>query len=220
MAEVSDIKRDFNKEATSWDKEPRRLKMANDIANAISGEIKLNQMMDILDFGCGTGLLSLNLYPFVRSVTGVDNSHGMLDVFKAKIENQGLTNVKAKYLDLEKGDELEGSYHLVVSSMTLHHIREIGPLLERFHRVTAPGGHLCIADLDPDDGLFHDSNEGVFHFGFDRPMMSGAFMKAGFSDIRSRTAAEIIKPVPSGGTRSFTVFLVAGRKIEKIRRGP
>jgi ubiquinone/menaquinone biosynthesis C-methylase UbiE len=214
MAEVSDVKRDFNKEAASWDKEPRRLKMANDIANAISDEIKLTPTMDVLDFGCGTGLLSLNLSPFVRSVTGVDNSHGMLDAFKAKIENQGLTNVKAEYLDLDKGDELVGSYHLIVSSMTLHHIREIGPLLERFHGVTTPGGHLCIADLDPDDGLFHDSNEGVFHSGFDRAAMSRAFIKAGFSAIRSRTAAEIIKPTPLGGTRSFTVFLVAGRKID------
>src|SRR5271157_5324329 len=192
--------------------EPRRLQMASDVANAISGEIKLDSRMDVLDFGCGTGLLSFNLQPFVQSVTGMDSSQGMLDVFKAKIENRGLTNVKTRCLDPDKGDALDGEYHLVASSMTLHHIKEIGSLLEQFYRVTAPGGHLCIADLDLDDGQFHDNNEGVYHFGFDRTMMGRAFMKAGFGDVKSRTAAETIKPITSGGTRSFTIFLMMGQK--------
>jgi ubiquinone/menaquinone biosynthesis C-methylase UbiE len=209
---LSDVKRDFNKAAASWDMEPRRLKMAGDVANAIAGEIKLDSTMDVLDFGCGTGLLSFNLQPFVHSVMGMDSSRGMLDVFKAKIESQGLTNVKTRCLDPEKGDALDGEYHLVVSSMTLHHIKEIEPLLEQFYRVTAPGGYLCIADLDLDDGQFHESNEGVFHFGFDRATMGRAFMKAGFGDVRSRTAAETMKPAQSGGTRSFTIFLTMGKK--------
>jgi len=54
---------------------------------------------------------------------------GMLGVLRAKIENQDLTNIKTRLLDLEKGDLLEGNYHLIVCSMTLHHVREIKPLL-------------------------------------------------------------------------------------------
>jgi hypothetical protein len=73
-------------------------------------------------------------------------------------------------------------------------------------------GYLCIADLDLDDGQFHDNNNGVFHFGFDRALLRKDFMQAGFDDIQDRTAAEVMKPVSDGGMRSFTILLMMGRK--------
>jgi len=205
-------RRDFDKEAATWDEIPARVNLANDIAAAISDEILLTSNMDVLDFGCGTGLLTLQLQPVVHSITGVDSSQGMIDVLKAKIDKQNLPNIKTQYLDTEKGDILKGTYHLIVSGMTLHHIKEIRPLLDQFYRILMPSGYLCIADLDLDDGQFHDNNNGVFHFGFDRALLRKDFMEAGFDDIRDRTAAEVMKPGSDGGMRSFTIFLMTGRK--------
>ena len=125
-------RRDFDKEAATWDEIPARVKLANDIAAAISDEILLTSNMDVLDFGCGTGLLTLQLQPVVHSITGVDSSRGMIDVLKAKIDKQNLPNIKTQYLDTEKGDILKGTYHLIVSGMTLHHIKEIRPLLSLY----------------------------------------------------------------------------------------
>jgi 2-polyprenyl-3-methyl-5-hydroxy-6-metoxy-1,4-benzoquinol methylase len=136
----------------------------------------------------------------------------MLDVFKTKIKEQNLSNVKANYLDLDKGDVLEGYYHLIVSSMTLHHIKEVGTLLKLFHQVLRPSGTLCIADLDLDDGKFHSNNDGVFHFGFDRAILRKVFTEVGFRDVRHRAAAQIEKPVGGGETRLFAMFLMIGRK--------
>jgi ubiquinone/menaquinone biosynthesis C-methylase UbiE len=205
-------RRDFDKEATTWDEVPARVKLANDIAVAISNEILLTSHMDVLDFGCGTGLLTLQLQPVVHSITGVDSSRGMIDVLKAKIDRQNLPNIKTQYLDTARGDILEGTYHLIVSGMTLHHVKEIRPLLDQFYRILTPSGYLCIADLDLDDCQFHDKNDGIFHFGFDRALLRKDFMEAGFDDIRDRTAAEVMKPDPDGGIRPFTVFLMTGRK--------
>lgn len=205
-------RRDFDKEATTWDEIPARVKLANDLAAAISDEILLTSTMDVLDFGCGTGLLTLQLQPVVHSITGVDSSRGMIDVLKAKIDRQNLPNIKTQYLDTEKGDILEGTYHLIVSGMTLHHIKEIRRLLDQFYRILAPSGYLCIADLDLDNGQFHDNNDGVFHFGFDRALLRKDFMKAGFDDIRDRTGVEVMKPGSDGRMRSFTIFLMTGRK--------
>jgi ubiquinone/menaquinone biosynthesis C-methylase UbiE len=205
-------RRDFDKEATTWDEVPARVKLANDIAAAVSDEIVLTSNMDVLDFGCGIGLLTLKLQPAVHSITGVDSSQGMIDVLKAKIDKQNLSNVRMQYLDTERGDILEGTYHLIVSGMTLHHVKEIRPLLDQFYRILTPSGYLCIADLDLDDGRFHDSNDGVFHFGFDRALLRKDFMEAGFDDIRDRTPAGVIKPASDGGQRSFTIFLMTGRK--------
>ena len=203
-------KHNFDQDAAAWDAKPGRLKVAADIAKAIQQQINLKKAMDVLDFGCGTGLLTLALHPLVRSITGVDSSRGMLDVFRQKIKGNDLTGIKAVHLDLDRGDILTGSYDLIVSSMTLHHIKEIGPLLKQFHHVLRPSGILCIADLDLDCGRFHESNDGVFHFGFNRPDLRHAFMDAGFTDVHDIEAARIKKPDDEGGFRLFTVFLMIG----------
>ena len=171
---MSAQERDFDKEAASWDQEPGRIKLANDVARAIQDEIRITPAMDALDFGCGTGLLTLQMQPLVRTITGVDSSQGMLDVLRSKVQDRDLTNVRIQLRDLARGDRLEGRYHLILSSMTLHHIREIGPLIQEFSKALLPGGYLCIADLDPDDGRFHSNNEGVFHLGFDRSVLQQA----------------------------------------------
>ena len=210
--EINTKKRNFDQEAANWDQVPGRVKVAQDIAQSMIREISLTPDMDVLDFGCGTGLLTFALQPFVRSITGVDSSQGMLDVFKTKIKEQNLNNVKAEYIDLDKGDVLMGSYNLIVSSMTLHHIRNITPLLKQFYSILLPSGQLAIADLDLDDGQFHSNNEGVFHFGFNRKELQKMFINIGFIDIQHLTAAQVEKPVEGGPLRLFTMFLITGRK--------
>lgn len=204
-------RRDFDREAAAWDENPVRLKLADDVAAAIAQEVVLTADMDVLDFGCGTGLLTLRLQPFVRSITGVDSSQGMLDVFAAKIQRQHIPNVQHRLFDIEKDGALDGRYDLIVSSMTLHHVRMVQPLLGNCCGILSSGGRLCIADLEPDEGLFHDSNEGVFHSGFDRALLREMFVAAGFDDVCDRTAAHVVKPI-HGGMRSFDVFLTVGRK--------
>jgi ubiquinone/menaquinone biosynthesis C-methylase UbiE len=205
-------KKDFDKEAASWDEKPLRVNLAKDIADAISKQIVLTPDMNVLDFGCGTGLLTIQLQPSVHSIAGIDSSQGMLDVLNTKIAKLKLTNVSARLVDLDKGDILTGNYHLVVSSMTLHHIKEIRPLFDQFYNVLAPSGYLCIADLDLDNGRFHEDNTGVLHFGFDRATLRKIFTEAGFDNIQDVSAAEVVKPAPNGETRRFSVFLMTGRK--------
>lgn len=209
---MSTEKRDFDKEAASWDENPARVKLADDVIHAISEQIVLTPEMNIMDFGCGTGLLALRLQPLVRSVTGVDSSKGMLDILNAKIAKIKLKNVKTMLVDLDKGDLLTGNYDLVASNMTLHHIKAIQPILAQFYKVIAPGGHLCISDLDLDGGQFHEDSTGVFHFGFDRAALQEDFVEAGFDDVHSINAAEMVKPGTNGEMRRFSVFLMIGRK--------
>ncbi len=209
---VSGEKRNFDAAAKTWDENPGRVKMAHDVARAIREAVKPGPEMDVLDFGCGTGLLTLQLQPLVHTITGVDSSQGMIDILDAKIRTQGLKNVRTRLVDLDKGGILDGKYDLVVSSMTLHHIPDIQPLIDRFAAVLKPSGQLAIADLDCDEGKFHESGEGVFHHGFDRCVMQKHFEAAGFEKVRNRTAAVVAKPAPDGGTRTFTVFLMIGRK--------
>ena len=102
---MSGEKRDFNAAAATWDENPGRVRMAHDVAQAILGTVKPVPAMDVLDFGCGTGLLSLALQPHVRTITAVDSSQGMLDVLDAKVKAQGIKNVRTRRVDLEEGDD-------------------------------------------------------------------------------------------------------------------
>jgi ubiquinone/menaquinone biosynthesis C-methylase UbiE len=213
---MNDNKRDFDREAAQWDENPGRVKMASDVSDAIILHVPLNTSIRAMDFGCGTGLLTLRIAPLVGSIVGVDSSQGMLDVLRKKISKQKIDNVTTSLIDLDKGDVPAGNYDLTVSSMTFHHIEKITPLLKLFYGCLAPGGYVSVADLDPDDGFFHHDNKGVIHFGFERAQMRHAFAEAGFERIHDVTAAEVEKPTIKNGIRRFTVFLMIGQKSKAI----
>ena len=209
---MADEKRDFDSDAQHWDENPGRVKLANGIADAILEEVELTPDMDALDFGCGTGLVTLRLQPYVRTITGVDGSQGMLDMLDLKISKLKLTNVRTALINQEPGELLQGRYNLIVSSMTFHHISDIKSILDQFSGIALPSAHLCIADLDLEDGLFHEDKTGVSHFGFDRDALSRMLIEAGFENVRSLTATKITKPVGQDKKMEFSIFLIIGRK--------
>ena len=203
-----DERKDFDKEAAQWDANPGRVKLGHDIADAMIKEVHPTKEMDALDFGCGTGLVTLRLQPLVRSVTGMDSSRGMLAVLESKVRGQGSVNVRTQFLDLEQGGKVEGRYDLIVSSMTLHHVPDPAGLIAQLSGALLPGGTLAIADLDAEDGSFHGDNTGVLHLGFDRARVKGLFEKAGLTAIRAVTAAVVAKEIEGKGRREFPVFLI------------
>jgi ubiquinone/menaquinone biosynthesis C-methylase UbiE len=203
--------RDFDKEAAQWDQNPGRVKLAHDVAEAIMKAVPLKRDMDVLDFGCGTGLVTLLLQPSVNAITGADSSKGMLGVLERKIEQHKLSNVRTQFVDFEKGQRVAGTYDLIVSSMTLHHVPDTGLLFKQWHELLKPGGRVCFTDLDTENGAFHPDSTGVFHFGFDRAKLAQLLRQTGFNDVRSNSAAKIVKDV-EGGTREFSVFLISAKK--------
>ena len=205
-------KRDFDKEAAKWDANQGRVKLANEVADAIIREAKPSGDMDALDFGCGTGLVTLRLQPLVRNILGVDSSQGMLGVLEGKIKTQGIANARTRFVDLEKNGRIEGRFHLLASSMTLHHVPDTARLFKQWHELLLPGGLLCFADLDAEDGSFHGDNTGVFHQGFDRQHLKKLLLSAGFHDVRDTTATTMIKDVEGKGKKEFSVFLILAKK--------
>ena len=198
--------RNFDTAALNWDEEPRRVKLAGEIAAAIQENLPLSEEWDGLDFGCGTGLVSLKLAPLLRSMTGIDNSSGMLDRLNKKIEKSGYLNMRTELCDLGKGDLPTGKYHLITSAMTLHHIEKIIPLLQLLKTLLYPGGWVALADLESEDGSFHDDPTGIFHHGFSSEDLSNMLENAGFSSISITNATTVVK-----AERSFPVLLATAR---------
>jgi tRNA (cmo5U34)-methyltransferase len=204
---MSDANR-FDEAAITWDEQPRRVMLARAVADAITRQLCLSRDLDVLDFGCGTGLLTLALQPLVRSVTGADTSPGMLEVLGQKVRTRGLTNVETILLDAGLPLSVSTRFHLIVSSMALHHVASLAPLFERFHEQLHPGGRLALADLDREDGSFHEDPREVHHLGFERSELQAALSEAGFVGLGATTAVVTRKE-----SRDYPVFLITGQKL-------
>jgi ubiquinone/menaquinone biosynthesis C-methylase UbiE len=198
--------KDFDAVAQQWDEEPRRVKLAAEIAAAIMERIPLSDEWDALDFGCGTGLVTMQLAPRLRSIIGADSSAGMLERLNSKLRTSGISNVCTTLCDASKGVFPAGKYHIITSAMTLHHVEEIAPLLKSLKNLLHPGGIIALADLEAEDGSFHEDPTGVFHNGFSSEELSDLLQKCGFSSVNIKTATTIVK-----GERLFPVFLATAR---------
>ncbi len=204
----------FDRAASTWDSEPRRITLMKAVGEAILREARPTREMDALDYGCGTGLVSLFLLPHVRNVTGADSSPGMLEMFQKKLVKSGIDNMKGIHLDLEHDCIPRERYHLIVTSMTLHHISDTSKVLRAFYELLQPGGRLCVADLDTEPGTFHtpEAATSVYHHGFDRGELRRRLGEIGFKQVRDATAHTIRRPVQSGDERDFPVFLIVAER--------
>jgi cyclopropane fatty-acyl-phospholipid synthase-like methyltransferase len=105
-------------------------------------------------------------------------------------------------VDLELTD-IDRKFSGIISSMTLHHIKDIDTLFTKFYAMLNKDGFIAIADLDAEDGSFHTEDTGVHHSGFDRAAIAAAVKAAGFRDVMTTSASVVHKP-----QGEFPVFLL------------
>jgi 2-polyprenyl-3-methyl-5-hydroxy-6-metoxy-1,4-benzoquinol methylase len=205
-------KRDFDKEAQSWDDNPVRRQLGEKLGKVIAAAVPFKPTDTVLDYGAGTGLISLAVCPKAARVLTADSSRGMLDVLARKAKAAGIPNIEPLFLDLEDPAAMPPSVDVIVCSLTLHHVRDIPRLARRFFSMLHPGGHLAIADLVTEAGDFHSDNTGVHHFGFDPDPLRETFENAGFTNARTSIAYTLRKPVASGQTKEFPILLLTAAK--------
>jgi len=200
----------FDRKAADWDANERHLALTADILKAVTREWPVNSSPRLLDYGAGTGLCSLALAPRCASVLAMDVSAGMLSRLEEKARASGMTHLQTRQQDLCSEPLLGQRFDVILCAMTLHHVTDIEPLLERFHAMLEPGGFIAIADLDKEDGTFHDEPAGVHHHGFIRECLSRKMMAAGFAYVTIDTVHSIRKTRESG-IIEYPVFCAVGR---------
>ncbi|MDD5173597.1 MAG: methyltransferase domain-containing protein [Candidatus Omnitrophica bacterium] len=106
----------------------------------------------ILDIGCGTGLLSLKLLRKKNCfITGVDCSEEMTAIFKDKIKRLKLKDVvSVNLMDAASLKFEPGTFDIVVSSVTLHHLKHKLPALKTIFRILKSGGIFIVGEVDMD----------------------------------------------------------------------
>jgi ubiquinone/menaquinone biosynthesis C-methylase UbiE len=196
----------FDERARAWDT-PERRERAEAVAKAIRESVTLSQTMRAIDVGAGTGLLGLTLAGDVGEMVLAEPSQGMLDVALEKLAAGGSPNVTAVRFDLVADPPPGDPFDLALSLLVLHHLADTNAALSAIRRLLRPGGRLVLADLDAEDGSFHDAGaEGIYHLGFERPALIEMTRAAGFADVEVRTATEFERE-----GRRYPVFLLLAR---------
>lgn len=164
--------------------------------------LTLNKRQHWLDFGAGTGGLSVPLAAQVGQVTALDTSAAML----AKLIDKNVANITVLEHDIFSG--LSETYAGVISGMALHHVADIPELLKCMHQCLDEGGQLALIDLYSEDGSFHGDNvgKGVVHLGFEPQHLLELAAQAGFKELSYQDVFRIEK-----NGRDYPLFLLLGR---------
>ena len=120
-----------------------------DLVVKISG-IKRNDQ--ILDIGCGTGLLSLKfLTKTACTITAIDSSIQMLKIFEEKIETCNLTKkIHCIQQSAEDMDFKPDQFDIIAATVALHHVENKQPVINNIYDCLKDGGRFVIGEIDMD----------------------------------------------------------------------
>ena len=199
---------DFNAQANHWDT-GRRKQRAKQISALIREKLEFTGDEVLLDYGCGTGLISFNLSQGVGTVVGYDSSLQMLEVFNSKIDSN-------KILSTNSLESYNNHFDCVVSSMVFHHIMNLDEALDDVYRIMKVDGKLLVVDLDLDDGSFHrDELDFKGHNGFNRNQFKSLVESHGFACIELETALRDIKRSDDKELQ-YSLFYLYAKKVDRI----
>jgi tRNA (cmo5U34)-methyltransferase len=205
------MKDNFEEKAKTYDSNPLAVEISNKFADEVQKNIQLQTDFRLLDFGCGTGLVSLPFSYSVNSILMIDNSQAMLSLLRAKVLNANLKNIEIMEGDIETLKIKESSIDLIISSMTFHHIKDIPNVLKILHSLLKDNGRIIIGDLCKEDDSFHGL-ETVEHNGFNNEEIKEIFVGSNFliNDIYKYNIVE--RPDKDGITKSYDQFILIAQK--------
>ena len=165
--------------AKDWDSNPDVIKYATLAFNSLS---KNNDPsgLKVLDFGCGTGLLTEKVASVADSVLAVDASPKMINILK----NKKLCNVDTLACEIsdesiEANQILKVGYDLIIASSVCAFVPNFEKTLSNLKSLLNPGGIFIQWDWK--------STENEPDFGFDDDSIRDIYSKVGLSTIKITT---------------------------------
>lgn len=160
-----------------------RIQLAAACADAIREYGICEKGKTAIDFGCGTGLVGMNLLEDFKSVLFWDTSQNMIDEIKQKISSQHLQNADTLCFDIEVADLSDLHADYIFMSQVLLHIKDFQSVLRKLYEILNPDGHLIIIDFDKNDRIDSD----LVHNGFNQEELAKNMSEIGYKKIHSKT---------------------------------
>lgn len=141
----------FNMIASTYDQDIR----INDsiiILNEIKKRLCDTSNKKLLDYGCGSGLIGLNLTNDFEEVILLDPAKNMIEVVENKIIENNILNAKTSIIDIDiKNIDFRVDYIVIVQ--TLLHIDNYLDVLKMLSNCLNDKGHLIIVDFDKNNNI-------------------------------------------------------------------
>ncbi len=195
---IEDAVKEWDESADGWDGDEATQAYAAGAFSSLVALIAPETVdgMTVLDFGCGTGLLTQHLVAGgVSELHAVDTSPAMLAVLDAKIADRSWSNVStSQTLPIERG-----GFDLVVCSSVLSFVDDYLATVSELVTLLAPGGHFVQWDWEAVDGDPH---------GLSRAEIRAALAGAGLDDVtvdvgfEADAHGQTMRPLMGAGRRS------------------
>lgn len=160
-----------------------RIQIAKVSSDAIREYVVDAYSKNAIDFGCGTGLVGMNLLNDFNSMLFLDTSQNMINQIKQKISDFKIQNVDTLCFDFENDDLSDLHADYIFMSQVLLHIKDIEFVLSRLFNVLNEGGHLLIVDFNKNEKVVSD----IVHNGFDQEKLTDIMSNLGYRNIQSKT---------------------------------
>ncbi|KAG6915304.1 hypothetical protein DXG01_012227 [Tephrocybe rancida] len=147
----------FDNIAHEYDDQPNALERARRTAARMRQSFDFNEdSTTVLEYACGTGLVSRELAPYSKRIVGIDISQGMVDQFNLRVSNQGISpeEMQAFRAELkgEVGELGDEKFDVIVCASAYHHFPDIDGVTRILTHFLKPSGTLLVVDLAKNSG--------------------------------------------------------------------
>ena len=162
---------------------PQRVQVANTIAGVIRPHLAGCAGKNAIDYGCGTGLVGLQLAGCFGSILLVDASPQMVELVRDKIDQNGIPGASALCADFAGGVPAGLSADCILMVQVLLHIPDTKRILRQMYDVLNPSGHILIVDFDKNEAVTHER----VHNGFVQADLADMMERIGYAKASSET---------------------------------
>ena len=164
----------------------------------------------VLDFGCGTGLVSSEIAGDVARIVGIDISKNMLELAKTKAEKRKIANIEYRQATILDESLKSGSFDVVLGFYIIHLLDNPSEILQR------------IGNLLKSGGLFISTTPCLGQSGFLKFMLGAASLFGMVPKTKSFKTNDLKQLIESSdfeileteivGQEGFQTFIVARKK--------
>ena len=195
----------FRANADRWDEIRSLYVPEQEVEAALLKVIGDQPINDFLDIGTGTGRILEVFAPRINRGTGIDLSHEMLQVARAKLEQAGHRHCQVRHGDMYNLQLPVDEFDVVVLHQVLHYAEEPGAVLSEAAQTLRPGGRLLVVDFAAHDQEFLRTEHQHRWLGFE-PDQVGDWCAAQGLEVRA--------PIELAGSRLTVLIWLAARKGE------
>ncbi len=198
----------FRAHAEEWDR-IRKLHVPDAaVEAAIRAALSERPFRSLLDLGTGTGRMIEMFGADIERGLGIDLSHDMLRLARARLDRAGLRHCTVRQGDIYNLALPRDSFDVVIIHQVLHFLDDGGKAIREAARVLRPQGRLLVVDFAPHDLEFLREEFAHRRLGFAAEIVTQWLVGAGLEAVSHR----MLPPEP-GGKIAVSLWLARDPRV-------